>query len=399
MSATPVFDAIFPHQYFLGTYLGIPFQPKLGILPRTKSKDNDHYHLYGWINPSLNISSAKQTNDPMGFSFIPNQLEFNEGVAVFEKLPDTLSHQYDFGFNLTNLYGIDYRYSLMKGVFSQQFIQQNLIYGDDPMIFNAQFYLPNLGNGALVTVGRFLAPGDIESPLANDNYLVSHSLSFVYSAFTQMGVNFNTPINANWSLYLGFHFGSDNAIWSQSGQPSGSLFLQYVTPSQKDSLWIGANSINNGQYRNDWNNLQQINLIWTHQFTPDLFIETGSYYEYQFNALDIGSCSFAPSASANCTRKINGLSNSFSILSYVQKKWTENDFSSLRLEFFDDFQGQRTGYIAPYFEFTLGLTHKVGNVLKIRPEVRYDVALQSKPYDNGNANSLVLGLVDLIVLL
>jgi hypothetical protein len=397
----PVFNSIFPHQYFLGTYVGIPKQSSYGVFQKNTSSSS--ISLHGWVNPSANLSLAQESNYPMGFSLIPNHVLLNQGALVVEKSIDSSTPNDDYGFNFTSLYGMDYRFSIMKGVFSQQYINENLPYGYDPVVANLQFFLPELGQGSIVTIGRYLAPGDIETPLTPQNYLVSHSISFVFSAFTQMGLTISTKINELWSIFWGIHFGSDNAIWSNSGMPSAVFFLQWVAPNKKDALWFGTNAINSGQYRNYWNNIQQINFIWTHRFNPSFFIETSSYYEYQFNALNGGFCSSGPYRSFDgtiiCDKQIPGLSNSFSLLTYIEKQWTDADFTSLRLEFFDDFQGQRTGYVAPYFEFTLGLTHVLGHVLKIRPEVRYDFALKNQPYDNGNKKSLVLGLLDFVLLL
>jgi hypothetical protein len=405
VSSQPVFDSIFPHQYFMGTYLGIPYTATPGILPRDwLLHDIERLNIYSWVNPTYNLSSSKQSNLPMGFSYLPNQVQFNEAVLGVEKQVDTLQQEsIDFGFNITGEFGTDYRYGLMKGVFSQQYINQNLVYGFDPVLFNAQFFIPGIGKGSLITIGRYYAPGDIEFPLSNLNYLVSHSLTFTYSAFTQMGVNVNTKFNNNWSLFLGIHAASDNSAWSNSGQPSFVSFVQWISNDKQDSIWFGSNAINNGQYKNAWNNIQQINLIWSHRFSEDFFIEMSSYYEYQFNALVGGNCTQGPVRSFNlypsCNYVIPGRSDSWSLLGFLEKKWTENDFSSFRAEFFNDFQGQRTGFITPYLEFTLGLTHVFGNVLKLRPEVRFDTALNATPYDNGNRKSLVMGLVDFILLL
>lgn len=401
----PVFASIFPHQYFIGTFIGIPYAPSPGILPKKQFlKDNpsifEHFNFYGWVNPTYNLSSVKYSNLPMGFSYIPNQVQFNEAVIGFEKQPDTIQKEnIDFGFNLTGEYGTDYRYGIMKGVFSQQVINQNLDYGFDPILFNAQLFIPQIGQGTLVTIGRYFAPGDIELPISNLNYLISHSLTFDSSIFTQMGVNSNTKINKNWSLFLGVQAGSDTAVWSNSAHPSLSSFVQWISDNKKNSVWVGTNSINSGQYKNNWNNLQQVNLIFTHRFNEDFFIEMSSYYEYQFNALVNGNCINDFNSYPNCNFPIPGLSDSWSLLAYLEKKWSDEDFTSLRAEYFDDVQGQRTGYATPYLEFTFGLTHIVGHVLKLRPEIRFDTALKATPYDNGNKRSLVIGLFDFILLL
>jgi hypothetical protein len=404
--ASPI-AAIFPHQYFLGTALGLPYQHRDTFLQQQVDhfnpqwKDN-RWDIYGWINPGYNVSRASQSNSPMGFLLVPNQMEVNELAISLERLPDTLQQtQIDYGFNLSNFWGTDYRYSIMKGVFSQQYLQENRLYGDDPILANFQLFVPGLGQGTLITMGRYYAPGDIEFPLAPLNYLISHSISFINSAFTQMGLTFNTKLNNQWSYLLGIHGGSDIAIWSNSARPSFVGFIQWIEDNQKNALWLGFNALNNGQYTNEWNNIQQFNVIWTHRFNENFFIETSSYIEYQFNALEGGACTFGPyqpyGGGRGCGPLIPGVSWSYSLLTYIEQRMTEYDYTSLRGELFNDFQGQRTGYVTPYLEFTLGLTHVLSNTLKFRGEVRVDTALQAYPYDNGSKKSMVFGLFDCIV--
>lgn len=396
-------DAIFPHQFFLGTAIGLPYLHRNTFLQQHLDKSSSQYlqpylDLYGWVNPSYNVNAARDSNLPLAFSYLPKQLELNQLSLNLEKLPDTLQQtQLDYGFNLSNYYGIDYRFTTMQGGFSQQYLQNNLLYGDDPLLFNVQVFVPGVGQGSLITLGRYYAPGDIEFPYSPQNYLISHSLSYCYSSFTQMGATVTTKLNDQWSYLLGIHAGSDIAVWSNSARPSLVAFLQWIQDDQQNSLWLGINSINNGRYGNNWNNLQQFNLIWTHRFNDGFFIETSSYIEYQFDANQGGPCIY-PSG-YGCGPLIPGISWSYSLLTYIEKKLTDRDYSSLRAELFDDFQGQRSGYATAYLEFTLGITHVINDMIKFRSEIRVDTALQAFPYDNGSRKSLVTGLFDCIVLL
>jgi len=398
--ASPL-DAIFPHQYFLGSALGLPYTHRDTFLQQHLERFKtsalpSRLDFYGWVNPSYNVNAARNSNLPLAFSYIPKQLELNQLSFSLERIPDTLQQTaVDYGFSLSHYYGIDYRFSLMQGLFSQQYTSQNLQYGDDPMLLNVQLFIPGIGQGSLVTIGRYYAPGDIEFPYAPQNYLISHSLSYCYSSFTQMGANVTTKLNSQWSYLLGVHAGSDIAVWSNSARPSLVAFLQWIGSEQHNSLWFGVNSINNGQYGDDWNNLQQFNIIWTHRFTDDFFIETSSYIEYQFNADRGGVCT----NSLGCGPLIPGVSWSYSLLTYIEKKISDKDYTSLRGEFFNDVQGQRSGYATPYLEFTFGITHLFNDMLKFRSEIRVDTALQAFPYDNGSRKSLVTGLFDCIAIL
>ena len=52
-----------------------------------------------------------------------------------------------------------------------------------------------------------------------------------------------------------------------------------------------------------------------------------------------------------------------------------------RLEFFDDFQGQRTHFPGLYTDFTVGLMFKPWKSVIFRPELRYDYNGQSPAFE------------------
>jgi hypothetical protein len=240
-----IFDDIFPVSYYQGTSVGVssPASDKAlsQIFPMAQQSGID---FYGWLNPSYNYSQNHQANSPILFALIPNSFLFEQGVFVVEKLPDSKQkNKIDLGFSFYNLYGSDYRFGTMQGVFSQQYLQQNKLYGYDPLIANLQLFVPGIGAGTLFTLGRFFALGDIEVPLANQSFLITHSIGFNHSAFTQMGLLSNTKLNENWTVLLGIHSGSDVAIWGASAHPSFAGFLQWTADDKNDSVFAGTNAI------------------------------------------------------------------------------------------------------------------------------------------------------------
>ena len=66
-----------------------------------------------------------------------------------------------------------------------------------------------------------------------------------------------------------------------------------------------------------------------------------------------------------------------------------------RLEFFDDAQGQRTGFAGLYTDFTVGLSFKPRKSIIIRPELRYDYNEESRPFENHHG--LFTAATDLIL--
>ena len=143
-------------------------------------------------------------------------------------------------------------------------------------------------------------------------------------------------------------------------------------------------------------------MIWTHRFSEKFFVQTETYYAYQFNARIGGTCIFGPSepyAIAGCGAIIPGYSSSIALVNYVEYQTSERQYWSLRNDYFNDFQGQRSGFATSYFGWTLGSTFLFTPQIKIRPEFRYNMSTSLQPFDNGRKGQIFLGLIDLLITL
>ena len=91
-------------------------------------------------------------------------------ALYFERLPNTVqTDHFDWGFRLTNLYGLDYRYTTAKGIFSQQLLRDNNTYGYDPVKYYVDLYVPHVAEGMDIRIGRYISLPDIEAQLAPNN--------------------------------------------------------------------------------------------------------------------------------------------------------------------------------------------------------------------------------------
>ena len=66
-----------------------------------------------------------------------------------------------------------------------------------------------------------------------------------------------------------------------------------------------------------------------------------------------------------------------------------------RVEFFDDFQGQRTGFSGLYQAYTAGFQIRLRKDIVLRPELRYDYNGESRPFENKHG--LFTATMDVLV--
>jgi hypothetical protein len=387
-------DSLFPVSDFTGPTIGVPTDRGIRI--------------YGWVNMGAELSTSKESTFTMSYNVIPNTVQLDQAVLRFERQPDTVQTQHtDWGFRLSNVYGIDYRFTTSQGWWSDQLLKRNQIAGYDlPEVYGI-LYLPKVGQGTTVQIGRYISPPDIEAQLAPNNFLYSHSVMFTFDCYTQTGVLFTTKLSNYWTILYGLHSGDDVAPWDGSAHiPTLLLFGRWISHSNKDSVLFGIDSLNNGQFRTFlkgvnpetgqpvlWghDNLQQSNITWTHVFSPGFQTLTEFYNLYQFNAYVGGTINNGPfrvGAGGGPGAFIPGRSTAFGVVNYTAYKFTPRDFWLFRTDYFNDPQGQRSGFATSYGSLSFGITHRFNSTLEIRPEYRIEESFQKnvKPYDNGTKN-------------
>ena len=51
-----------------------------------------------------------------------------------------------------------------------------------------ELYHPQVAEGLMIRVGRYISVPDIEAQLAPNNYMYSHSLTYAYDNYTNTGI-------------------------------------------------------------------------------------------------------------------------------------------------------------------------------------------------------------------
>ena len=133
----------------------------------------------GWVTAAGTWSTAKQSNVPASYWIVPNSFQLDQMLFRLQHTEvDTVQTDHiDWGFRSVVIYGMDYRYTTAGGWFSRQLLANNSLYGWDPAEQYFDLYIPYIGEGAVIRVGRWIACPDIETQWAPDNYMGSHSLS------------------------------------------------------------------------------------------------------------------------------------------------------------------------------------------------------------------------------
>ena len=383
------------------SYGQYPLQKALACTKLGSWMQRNRIEINGWINPSANASSSNFSNFPLSYATRPNRVEFDQLVTNISRVEDTVQTDHvDWGFNISNLYGYDYHYTVTKGVFSNQLLNNpkahsalnGKLYGDDPMLFYFDLYIPSVAEGMVIRFGRELSVPDIEAQFAPQNYLVTHSILYTVDPYTQTGIMTTTKLNSQWTFQLGINAGNDVAPWNGSARPSLQTCVRWVSKDNNDMLYPCINNFNKSDY--NYNNVQMYVMTWGHRFNNRVHMQTEAYRMYGRNVPGFGAYGTPGVAGSS---PLPGTAGEFGIVNYLNFELNTNNMMTFRNEFYNDMKGQRTGFATRYSSHTLGITHWVSSDLEIRPELRYEHSYDLSAYDAGKKNYQVVGLVDAIL--
>jgi Putative beta-barrel porin-2, OmpL-like. bbp2 len=404
-----------------------PFMVAIANTGVGKWMNDAHIQAYGWIDVGANISSNKVAagNAPAAYDYNPNSFDLNQAVLYVERTPDTVQKDHiDWGFRFSAIYGSDYRYTTAFGVASYQLMKKNYSMGYDfPMVWG-EVFIPQVADGLLVRVGRYISLPDIEAQLAPNNYMYSHSITYTFDNYTNTGVQATLAVNKNITVQFGVSVGSDTALWNADKKvanpypnplypgatfkkdpgaiPSYTGCLRYQTDSAKDNIYFCADAINSGEW--GYNNLQWYGVTYYHKFNDQWHVSIESYNLHQKNVPNINNATVQTIAAnggtpfstpyfhfnapnmAQC-KAVNTLkctATAQSALAYLNYQPGPLDNVSFRAEYYDDQEGQRTGTKTIYKEVGLGWQHWLSPQIELRPEYTYYWA--TEPAFNGNSN-------------
>ncbi len=365
--------------------------------------------IYGWLNAGANVSTSKQpgySNFPEAYAVRGNSIELDQEVLYIERQPDTVQTDHiDWGFRVSGLYGLDYRFTTATGWFDNQLLGKNQEMGFDmPMVY-FDLYVPQIAQGTDIRVGRYISLPDIEAQLAPNNYTYSHSLLYTFDCYTQTGVNTTTKLGNHWLVQLGVSAGCETAPWNVKNRKlTGNACLGYTWRTGLDNVYVCDNTLNDGRYA--YNNLTAYYTTWYHKFSADgkWHASTESWYQYEAHTPNVNNpagvaleVTGANGAICNHAYEVTCYAPEWAIVNYIEYQISAHNYISVRNEYFDDMRGQRTGFRTPYTEHLLGWGHWVGSTILFRPELRFEHAYNASPYDNGTRRSQLTLASDMIL--
>jgi hypothetical protein len=382
------------------------------MLMQAVNENKSRLKIYGWIDIGGNGSTSNKgryANNETAYDVIPNSIQLDQAALYIERLPNTVQKEHiDWGFRLTSLYGLDYRYTTAKGVFSQQLLSRGAgnTYGFDEVMYYADVYLPKIGEGTDVRIGRYISLPDIEAQLAPNNYTYSHSILYTYDCYTQQGVNVTTKVSQHWTLQAGVSGGCESAPWIKNAKLTGNACAAYSWTDGGNNLYFCANSINSAKYA--YNNISAYYLTWYHKINATWHTDTEAWYQYERDVPNacygLSPCiSYGSNANIGANygeivspAPINGANGAqcnplathcfapdYAIVNYVAHEFNHHHSSLIiRNEFVDDIKGQRTGTATRYSEHLVGFNFWLGSTVTFRPEVRFEHSYDHPAYDS-----------------
>ena len=387
-----------------------PLQQALLRGPFGDAIRDSRIEVHGWVTVSGNWSNANRSNLPTAYWIVPNSFQVDQAILRFEREIDWVQTDHpDWGFRWVNLYGIDYRYTTAGGIFSQQLLYHNNLYGYDPVEFWAELYIPNIFQGMVIRLGRWIACPDIEAQYAPDNYLASHSLLFTYDTYTQTGIMFSFQLNQRNMVQGAIQSGTDMAPWYPGALPTGFFGWRWIAESNNDAFYTCLNNINNGKFRYFFadgrkaghDNFNYIVTTWEHRFSQKVHTKTEAYYMWQFDAVVGGTPSLGAPQSfgggGGLGTYLPGNSPAYGVLNYTMFQLSKRDYFTVRNEWWRDVRGERSGFATNYSSHTIGISHQFNDVVMIRPELGYYHSYDVPAFNLGRSKDLLMGGFDLTI--
>lgn len=334
-----------------------------------------------------------------------NELLLNQALVTVERPADPKASGLDFGFRLQAMYGADARYTRLSGQFDDTTGGRNAF---DLVEANVQAHLPLLFKGGVdVRAGEYASPLGAEVIDAAGNTFYSHSYIFNFGVpFKHAGVLSTSHVSSLVDIYAGLDTGVNTSLESDNNGGLSGLFgfglnfekvtvvaLSHIGPENpRGSLGVRANS--------DLRYLNDVVINWKVSDKLTSTTELNYIRDDGFSAQGGGAAQYLtyalnPQVTLAGRAEIWRDDQGFFVAGFPR---SNDALLSLEGRPYTSIGGGP----ATYGALTLGLSWKpvVPKLIEgfvVRPEVRYDYALDGRPFrDQMRKDQFTLGL-DMIV--
>jgi hypothetical protein len=370
-----------------------------------KALDSQRIEVTGWT--ALGFLAATSPAE-LGGNWRPplNQVLLRQEWIRIERPIDANVSEPTFGFHLDMLAGSDYAFVLQRDFLNDQLLNgrgnQNL-YGVDLPQFYVNAYFPNVFAGTEFRLGRVFTPWGYESVEAWSTPLMTRSFTFINSPYTLMALGLYPKFNSAWSGAFLLVNGNDT-FFGPAEEPRFVGQLTWKSSDQHDTLALGTTAGRGRFNANEpfnpptpglpkepagHNNINMIDVVFTHQFAGNITYALESSYGTQSAVpANVPGGIVRPGTAV-------GTADWASVANYFRYTCNPRLGGIVRVEFFDDIQGQRTGSPGLYTLITGGVQWRPTRAILIRPEVRFIENDENRAF-TGHHSALTAGC-DVIV--
>ena len=364
-------------------------KPLMSVLDRTGGAtmmDDIGLDISGHVELGYTYSFQQPPGDVLTgrvFDVQHDELLLNQAAIVLQRtLAPTddavvgYQDKFNVGFKVDVMYGYDARFIHSNGLLDH--------YNDDASRNEewdlTQAYLEvglPIGNGLLITAGKFVTPIGFETINPTTNPLYSHSFLFGFAIpFTHTGVTAKYHFNENFYVLGGVHRG-----WEQSLDDNNDDAVSFLgsVGYLYEPGFMGSEPVNfivsvatgpeQTDVKGNWRTL--VDVIATTKLADQLTVALNADYAIEDDAAIDGE-----------------QAQWYGVAAYAKYDVSDMFAINARGEWFNDKDGAR-GLGTNVYEATLGLAIKpfhnndLGSNLVFRPEVRYDYA-QEAIFDGGS---------------
>jgi Putative beta-barrel porin-2, OmpL-like. bbp2 len=374
----------------------------------TPTASEKPYKLYGWLQAGFTAnfdSPEDRINFGVNFNWRSNDFRLNQLNLVLE---NTLEHErVNVGYRADFMVGHDAPFLASNGLFDRftgldptsgfglegipSYRNVNRIGIDLPQ-FYVDLAVPHFltTGGVDFRVGKFYTPlGREVYPAADTDFYSRTYENIVGTPFTHTGVLATLHATANLDVVAGVVEGWD-VFRDNNDRPSYQAALIWNSTNKRFN-WTTVGITGPEQPDNDKNDRTLITSYLTFKFGADdkWLLATGGHVGHEENAV---------SAPAGGFQDAEWYGYSVHLFYAVDPRWR----LGFRAEWFRDDDAARTavlkrpGFAASFYDLTVGVTYRLRENLRIRPEARYDWTPDARPFDGETRKSQTTAAVDVV---